>query len=267
MDDTTWLEWDLVHRSGGTGGERFEKITGWAHGSIVERKVSTVKPEYDAILFDAGGVFLIPDPSVMAPTLAYYGATTDEQAYVRAHYGAMAAKSRQGSGEDDWSHYNRAYVSLVGVPERNLEAAVVVLSRTRHAHLWRAPLAGSAEALRALNAQGMPIGIVSNASGQIEEILGRSGICQVGPGEHASVLCIVDSHVVGVTKPDPRIFDFALPHFAGIETSRIAYVGDSVVMDVGGATAAGLIPILVDPYDDAVDLVSCRRIASLLELV
>jgi hypothetical protein len=38
-------------------------------------------------------------------------------------------------------------------------------------------------------------------------------------------------------------------------------------MDVGGATAAGLIPILVDPYDDAVDLVSCRRIASLLELV
>jgi hypothetical protein len=38
-------------------------------------------------------------------------------------------------------------------------------------------------------------------------------------------------------------------------------------MDVGGATTAGLIPILVDPYDDAVDLVSCRRIASLLELL
>lgn len=267
MDDTTWLEWDLVHRSGSTGCERFEKITGWTHGSIVERKVSTVKAEYDAILFDAGGVFLIPDPSVMAPTLAYYGASTDEQAYVRAHYGAMAAKSRQGSGEDDWSHYNRAYVSLVGVPEADHEAAVDVLSRTRHAHLWRAPLADSAEALRALNVQGVPIGIVSNASGQIEEILGRSGICQVGVGAHASVLCIVDSHVVGVAKPDPRIFDFALPHFAGIEKSRIAYVGDSVVMDVGGATAAGLIPVLVDPYDDAADLVSCRRIASLMELV
>lgn len=267
MDDTTWLERDLVHRSGGTGGERFEKITGWAHEPIVERRVSTVKPEYDAILFDAGGVFLIPDPSVMAPTLAYYGATTDGEAYVRAHYGAMAAKSRQGSGEDDWSHYNHAYVSLVGVPEVNHAAAVNVLSRTRHAHLWRAPLAGSAEALRALNEQGVPIGIVSNASGQIEEILGRSGICQVGPGDHASVLCIVDSHVVGVAKPDPRIFDFALPYFIGIEPSRIAYVGDSVVMDVGGAIAAGLKPILVDPYDDAVDLVSCRRIASLLELV
>jgi FMN phosphatase YigB (HAD superfamily) len=109
--------------------------------------------------------------------------------------------------------------------------------------------------------------VVSNASGQIEEILERSGICQVGDGQHASVRCIIDSHVVGVTKPDPRIFDFALPFFDGIDKSRIAYVGDSVVMDVGGATAAGLIPILVDPYDDATDLVTCRRIASLLELL
>jgi FMN phosphatase YigB (HAD superfamily) len=158
-------------------------------------------------------------------------------------------------------------VELVGVPAHEVESAMFVLSRTRHAHLWRAPLAGSAEALRALNAAGMPVGVVSNASGQIEEILRRSGICQVGAGDHAEVRCIIDSHVVGVTKPDPQIFEFALPFFPGIERSRIAYVGDSIVMDVGGATAAGLTPILVDPYDDAADLVSCRRIRSLLELV
>ena len=233
----------------------------------VSPSVVAMSQQYDAILFDAGGVFLIPDPAVLAPTLAYYGATSDHEAYVRAHYGAMAAKSRQGSGEDDWSYYNRAYVQLVGVPQHNQEAATYVLSRTRHAHLWRAPLAGSAEALRGLNAAGVPIGVVSNASGQIEEILGRSEICQVGDGPLASVRCIIDSHIVGVMKPDPHIFDFALPFFDDVDQSRIAYVGDSVVMDVGGATAAGLIPILVDPYNDATDLVSCRRIASLLELL
>jgi putative hydrolase of the HAD superfamily len=81
------------------------------------------------------------------------------------------------------------------------------------------------------------------------------------------VRCIIDSDVVGIAKPDPRIFDFALPHFSGIDKSRIAYVGDSVVMDIGGALAAGLTPILVDPYDDAVDLVDCRRISSLQELL
>lgn len=229
--------------------------------------VALVKPEYDAILFDAGGVFLIPDPAVMAPTLAYYGAGTDPQLYVRAHYGAMAAKSRSGAGESDWSTYNDAYVRLVGVPNHDLEAAAYVLHRTRHAHIWRAPLAGAAEALRELNARNMPIGVVSNASGQIEEILQRSGICQVGEGALAHVRCIIDSDVVGVAKPDPQIFEHALPHFEGIERSRIAYVGDSVVMDVQGSTAAGLTPILVDPYNDAADLVDCRRITSLLDLL
>jgi FMN phosphatase YigB (HAD superfamily) len=222
---------------------------------------------YDAILFDAGGVFLIPDPAVMAPTLAYYGAGTDHSLYVRAHYGAMAAKSRSGEGESDWSSYNEAYVQLVGVPDHNLEAAAFVLHRTRHAHIWRAPLAGAVEALRELNVRNMPIGVVSNASGQIAEMLQRSGICQVGEGVLPSVRCIIDSHVVGVAKPDPQIFEHALPYFEGIDRSRIAYVGDSVVMDVQGSTAAGLTPILVDPYNDAVDLADCRRISSLLELL
>ncbi len=43
---------------------------------------------------------------------------------------------------------------------------------------------------------------------------------------------VVDSHVVGVAKPDPRIFDFALADFDEFERSRILYVGDSVTMDV-----------------------------------
>ena len=46
---------------------------------------------------------------------------------------------------------------------------------------------------------------------------------------------------------------------------RILYVGDSVVMDVGGARAAGLHPVLVDPYDDHVGA-EFTRITSLAEL-
>ena len=61
---------------------------------------------------------------------------------------------------------------------------------------------------------------------------------------------LVDSHVVGVAKPDPGIFDHAVPYFDGVDRSRIVYVGDSVTMDIAGATAAGLHPVLLDPYDD-----------------
>jgi putative hydrolase of the HAD superfamily len=96
----------------------------------------------------------------------------------------------------------------------------------------------------------MPVGVVSNASGQIEGVLRRSGVCQVGEGPGTPVRVVIDSHVVGVAKPDPAIFDHALPHFEGIARQRIAYVGDSVTMDIGGARAAGLHPILLDPHHD-----------------
>ncbi|MFM7252697.1 MAG: HAD family hydrolase, partial [Ilumatobacteraceae bacterium] len=111
-----------------------------------------------------------------------------------------------------------------------------------------------------------PMGVVSNASGQIEEVLMASGVCQVGGGPHVDMRVIVDSHVVGVAKPDPRIFDHALGHFDEFERSRIAYVGDSVTMDIGGARAAGLHPVLLDPHDDHPGA-DFDRIRSLWELV
>ena len=222
---------------------------------------------FDAVLFDAGGVLVLPDPKVLAPLIAYYGGDDRHEAYVRAHYAGMAAKSAVTAGESDWTHYNETYLAHLSVPAEHRDAALEVLTHVKsNARLWRHPIPGSAEALRALESRGVPIGVVSNASGQIESTLRLSGICQVGPGPHAAVRCVVDSHVVGVEKPDPRIFDHALVHFAGVERSRIAYVGDSLVMDVRGSRAAGLVPILVDPYDDAIDH-EVDRIRSLGDLL
>jgi putative hydrolase of the HAD superfamily len=205
---------------------------------------------FDAILFDAGGVFVLPDPTVLGPLLAYYGGDPSIAVHRRAHYRAMAVKSAVGAGETFWHEYNLAYVECVGVAAADAEAAAQALERTRSAYVWRWAIPESVTALRALHAAGAAIGVVSNASGQIEEVLFRSAVCQVGDGPHTPVRVIIDSHVVGVAKPDPRIFDHALAHFEGVERDRVAYIGDSVTMDVGGARAAGLHPILLDPYDD-----------------
>lgn len=209
-------------------------------------------PEFDAILFDAGGIFVLPDPTVLGPLLAYYGGDPSIDRHRRAHYWAMAAKSRAGHLEADWDEYNQAYVTSIGVPAGDVAAAAAVLGRTRTAHLWRWAIPESVAALRRLYESGMPIGVVSNASGQIAEVLARSGVCQVGEGAGVPVRVVIDSHVVGVAKPDPRIFEPALEHFPGLDRARIAYVGDSVTMDVGGARAAGLVPILLDPHEDHV---------------
>jgi HAD superfamily hydrolase (TIGR01549 family) len=222
--------------------------------------------DIEAILFDAGGVFVLPDPTVLGPLLDYYGGDPSLEAHRRAHYRGMAAKSAAGSGEAFWHDYNLEYVHSIGVPAHDCDIAATALERTRNAFIWRWPIPESVAALRALHACGVPIGVVSNASGQIAEVLRRSGVCQVGSGDHTPVRVIVDSHVVGVSKPDPAIFDHALHLFAGIARDRIAYVGDSVTMDIGGARAAGLRAILLDPYDDHVGA-DFERIRTLAELV
>lgn len=220
----------------------------------------------DAVFFDAGGILVLPDPTVIAPLLAPYGGSSDLEVHRRAHYAGMAAKSRADSAEMDWSIYNITYVNSVGVDPSLIERAADLLGLTRSADLWRWPITDSVAALRQLETAGIPMSVVSNASGQIEWALSHSGICQRGEGPGTSMRTVIDSHVVGVAKPDPRIFDFALAHHEEAVRSRILYVGDSVTMDVNGARSAGLYPILLDPFDDHVGA-DFPRVASLTELV
>ncbi|HET9600003.1 MAG TPA: HAD family hydrolase [Acidimicrobiales bacterium] len=203
----------------------------------------------DAVLFDAGGVLVVPDPTVLGPLLAPYGGDPSVAAHLRAHYAGMAYKAEQEADEHDWSAYDVVYVRSLGVHGSDAEEAAVVLGATRTPWLWRYPIASSVTALAELHARGVPIGVVSNASGQIEGVLRRMAVCQVGDGEGAPVRCVVDSHVVGVAKPDPRVFTSALDAL-GLPAHRVAYVGDSVLVDVPAALAAGLHPVLLDPYDD-----------------
>ena len=71
--------------------------------------------------------------------------------------------------------------------------------------------------------------------------------------------------MVGVEKPDARIFHLAL-EACNAAAAEAIYVGDIYEVDVRGARNAGLTPVLLDPlgYRQTVD---CARIASLAELL
>ena len=77
--------------------------------------------DFDAILFDAGGVLVLPDPTVLGPLLAPYGGDPSTEAHVRAHYRGMAAKSAAGVGEKFWRDYDRAYCESIGVPAHDVD--------------------------------------------------------------------------------------------------------------------------------------------------
>jgi putative hydrolase of the HAD superfamily len=227
----------------------------------------------DAVLFDAGGVLVTPDPIQTAIALAPFGATTDASRHVRAHWagiaaleGVLLAGGHTTIDVPDWTLYRQAFATVVGVGAEQLDDAVAAMRAIFSSYLWTHPLAESVAALARLHAAGVPIGVVSNANGQIEHTLRYRGVCQVGEGSGVPVVCVIDSTVVGVAKPDPRIFDGALAAL-GLPAERVAYVGDSVINDVGGARNAGLVPYLLDPYGDRAHLDDVERIGSLHELL
>ena len=223
---------------------------------------------FDAILFDAGGVLVLPDPTVLGPLLAPYGAATSYERHHRAHYAAMRAQDVDGDRHDDWDAYDRSYVASLGLEGDDAVEAAIVLGRTRTPLLWRYPIHGVTDALQALVDRDVPIGVVSNAEGQVEAALRRFKVCQVSKGDYVPVSCVIDSFVVGVAKPDAKIFSFALD-VLGVAADRVAYVGDSVRNDVRGAGAAGLTPLHLDPYDDHPDAPHerIRNLADLLDVV
>jgi FMN phosphatase YigB (HAD superfamily) len=232
-----------------------------------------VSARFDAILFDAGGVLVVPDPVGIGTALAPYVSFSIAQG-IRAHYAGMRALETSlralhadpGTLEQQsWRAYRRGYCVAVGVVGDQLDDAVRAMASVFSPLIWHHRVEAAVAALWRLHKTGLPMGVVSNASGQIEAVLRNEGVCQVGPGAGVPVRCVVDSHVVGIAKPDPAIFAPAL-HALAVDPSRVAYVGDSVVNDVGGAERAGIHPLHLDPFDDHPDA-EHERITSLSQLL
>jgi putative hydrolase of the HAD superfamily len=198
----------------------------------------------DAVLLDAGGVLVLPDPIRMREALAPHGATPDDDTCWLAHYRGMREVDRLGA--PDWPTVDRVVARTAGVPEDRIDDALGAIERIYLAEDW-VPAPGAAGAMRALEAAGLQLAIVSNASGKMEQLLLERRICGLDGEEMAKVAVVIDSHVVGVEKPDPHIFSFALTAL-GVPPERCVFIGDSVHFDVEGARNAGIRGFHLDPF-------------------
>lgn len=216
--------------------------SGWVRSPVVVDLADL--GDIDAVVLDAGGVLLLPDPDALRSAMAPFGVTPTDEQCRRSHYEGNAEVDRLGV--TDWRLVDLALVAVLGVAAGEAEAAAAAVEPVYIATPW-IPIAGVAEALRELAAAGVALAIVSNAEGTMEEMLAEHRICSVSGGEAARVAVVVDSALVGVAKPDPEIFAFALDPL-GIPAERCLYVGDTVHFDVNGARAAGLHPLHLDPY-------------------
>ncbi len=217
-----------------------------------------------AVIFDVGGTLITMDAGAVGDLVEpFCGSRPAAEALRRAHYVAMhelAAAGGTGAaafdGEGWWRWWLGRNLELSGLtPDPRAIEALVGASG-----LWRAALPGALAGVVAVRDAGYRVGVVSNADGRVAEDLAAAGF-----GGLFDV--IVDSTLVGVAKPDPAIFDFALDALA-VRPEEAWYVGDSIVFDVAGARAARLGEVVIaDPYGLSGHRPAVRRLTELPDLL
>lgn len=207
-----------------------------------------IDPRPEAILLDAGNTLVFVDGGRMHELLVRHGADPSAARFREAETEARLGLSKKMGGavavdeEGAWRDYFLHLFAATAVPREAWDAAGAEL-RAEHerAHMWSGVDPETPAALQALREAGYRLGVVSNADGRVATLLE-----QVGLAPHFEF--IIDSAVVGVAKPDPRIFHMATRRM-GLPPERCLYVGDLYAIDVVGARGAGLQALLLDPFD------------------
>lgn len=124
-----------------------------------------------------------------------------------------------------------AYLAACGVADASMRAQAVARYRVN----WYDQLvlfAGVAELLERL-ATRYRLGLITNGPAHSQ----RPKIACLGLAQWMQ--CCIVSGEVGVAKPDPQIFGFALQQL-DVSPQQAVYVGDSLEFDLHGAYAAGI---------------------------
>ncbi|MDQ1479847.1 MAG: putative hydrolase of the superfamily [Actinomycetota bacterium] len=232
-------------------------------------------PAPKAVLLDVGGIFHLPDHDRIRAAFGRAEVDVNVDTLDRAHYAGAARFTVEDDEQIDWKarwqRYLDAYITECGVAETGPtrdEVHIHLDSEFAVGDLWSRIIPGSVDGLRALVATGVHVGVISNADGTVAQRLAAQEVLQVGPGLGVEVACVIDSGAVGVSKPDPRIFQIALDAI-GVAPADAWYVGDMPGIDVVGARAAGLWPIVMDPFDfqAGVDYERVTALAQVAEMV
>lgn len=220
------------------------------------------------VFLDAGGVLVFPNWERIAAALHERGVVVEPAALAAAEPHAKRQLDRTttirvtNDEKRGWLYFEMI-LKRAGIPlDPATAAALAVLHRYHQEfNLWDYMPADVMPALRALRRLDLQLVIVSNANGTVARLAERLGLTEC-------VGCVLDSHVERVEKPDPRFFEIAMER-SGARKETTIHVGDLYQVDVVGARAAGITPVLLDAaglYPDA-DCIRVRTLAELVDLV
>lgn len=209
-----------------------------------------------AVFFDFGDTLASTVPSYahrLGTALSELGFKVDletiDELYVRTDYDVYLKYVAHGSITTQqyivW--FFRTLFGRLGIEHNHRAVYEEMKGRMRHIAFERRPLPGAVELMRELKRGGIKIGVISNNDGRTMAKLLETGIM-------GYVDAVADSTMVGMVKPDKRIFLHALDQL-GVSPHESLHVGDLWGADVRGAISAGIEPVWynsrgVRPLDD-----------------
>jgi putative hydrolase of the HAD superfamily len=208
--------------------------------------------DVDLLCLDAGNTVVFLDHARLSALAAREGFAATPEALIAAEGQTKLALERGGLPQVAWSGAavpaRRGWgatvgsiLALAGLPRREVPRLLDALWPEHAArNLWSLVPPGLVDALGRARARGLRVAVISNSEGMLEALLRDVGLL-------GALDLVVDSGVVGIEKPDPRIFRIALDRFE-VPPSRALHLGDIYATDVLGARAAGVRVALVDPY-------------------
>jgi len=209
-----------------------------------------------AVFFDVGNTLIYPYPSVphvVREILSDEGHTHDLSAIdeymplVDAYYEDRYRTddtfwTDEGETSQVWIGMYSLLCRKLGIEDGAERIARRVYEEFGCAARWRA-YDDVEPAFVRLRSRGLRVGIISNWDRRLEGLLG-------GIGLSGYIETVVSSAVVGLHKPDPRIFELACDRL-GVSAKDAAHVGDHHYADIVGASTAGMTPVLIDRWDAA----------------
>ena len=219
-----------------------------------------------ACVFDAGGTLVHPDWERLAQLSEEaagrrFGAEEMRRAFGEMLRGVGAPEPGGPVINQSRRHWTfRAMYGGLGLDEAACEGLVGRIDAA-HAerHIWCGCDPDAPRVIDEIKRRGLLVAVISNT----EDGRARDSLEAAGLAERFDV--IVDSHLVGLSKPDPAIFRHAL-ELLGVEPGEAVFVGDSYAHDALAARAAGMRAVLLDPLDLHPESV-CPRIRRLGDLL
>jgi putative hydrolase of the HAD superfamily len=224
----------------------------------------TKKPN---LIFDAGGVLVFPDFDLLAEIANQVNIETIPVKIAEQHANLFRAFDEHVSQYQNFPdiHYFRDIFEKLTASEEKIRAAVDLTHNfDKKKHIWTTTRPWVGESLKILQEQGFHMAVVSNSDGRVDQILQELDLRKYFD-------IVIDSFVVGIEKPDPRIFNIALENL-NWEISESIYIGDIFYIDIWGANQAGLGGVHIDKMDlyndwDGIRIPSVKELPDLINNV